>query len=291
MKKEVRTSKVSPKIFGEYLRIISDELSLRMNQSQGNYITRLNDAEHILRIVQRLIDVTESSTVLRCIGNMGHLTKDENAYESVGAHTNFARAIMKEYLIFAYGWGKDPPNYSRDIIDLALQTHDLPENATGDKPDNDEDKRAAKETFEREYYQDYMSLYSEEELSDNDVKLVLKLLNGMHTLGLPEERGCYLSDKTAAFLHALMLDKKGSMPYAYPRDPQITDINREEMKMCKPRYKGGYLLSEIWTNDFLFARELNRYDDTGFFTAITVMTTLFCHNCKWYDWRKDQYLP
>lgn len=272
-------------IYSEYLRIIHKELALKMNPHQQQYTVQLSDASYFANVSRRVLEVAKNSTVLRCCGKMGHLTLDHIAYESTGAHTNLVREIADCCLDFCYGWGQNTPNYSRYELAKAILWHDLPENETGDLPDNGNRDEDAKLAEEQNYFEDYASLHS----PVNSCDKIKCLLQEKDSKATAEGRIVYLADKLAAIIAVLAYDDLELYPHAFPADPDISEINLAEMKLCQAREDGSYLLSELWTNDILFARELNKYDDSAFFTALLVMITLLVHG-KWYVWREEQYL-
>ena len=274
-------------IQNEYLRILEKELSMETNKAHGETLVELHNAPLILNNSRRIIEVAKNSTVARIGNTIGHLCHNKIAYESVGAHTNLVRTIVNYALDFSYGWGVNTPFYDRREIDEAILMHDLPENEIGDIPDNGTQDKAAKAKIEEAYFDDFLNLHSPSD--DNHCFYIKELLNEMNDQSTEEGRILYLADKTAAVIMMLCYDYLGYHPYAYENDEHISIINRAEMKLCELRHGGGYLLSELWTVDFLFARELTKYDDTGFFTAILIMTTLLV-NGKWYNWREKQYL-
>ena len=105
----------------------------------------------------------------------------------------------------------------------------------------------------------------------------------------PEGRTLYTADKVSAIIMMLCYDKLGLYPGVRPSDKSIAKVDRTEVGFCKKQSNGKILLSELWTVDFLYGREIVQYDDTGYFLAILVMATLLIHG-KWYDWREAQYL-
>lgn len=279
-------------IFSEYRRIITHERRLVTCKTRTHScVTGLNDAEFFFRVAMRVLEISENSTVIRCGGSMGHLTDEPIAYESDGGHTNLVRSLMQYFLDYVYGWGVEPPIHTRRVIDEGLLQHDLPENETGDRPDNNPLTRATREKFEHEYLVRFNGkLYNVEEDAPYNTTNIMRFHRSMRKKDSLEGRGGYLADKTAAIFAELSLERIGVFPYAYPHDPKITDINRREMQYCELRFNGGYLLSELWTADFLRERTLTQYDDTGFFTALVVMSTLIVRGGNWYNWRKLQYL-
>lgn len=297
----IEPGKAPAKIYSEYLRILDKELDMRHAPVPHGFMPKLHDPEYFLRVAQRIIDVAENSNILRCRSGMGHLTTDVEAYESDGSHTNLVSATTDAALDFEYGWGIDPPNYTRKEFGESVRLHDLPENVSGDMPNNNSAIVPKKNRIEGEYYDKAVRCYYDPYEVGESIVHMRRLLAELAALGeavknytdyTPESRIFYGADKLAAIIDTLNGDRRGDLPHAGYNDPDITDINHKEMDLCElrhPKY-GDYLLSEIWTVDFLYARELTRYDDTGFFTGLLIMTTLLCHKGKWYHWRENQYL-
>lgn len=274
--------------YSEYLRILNKEMELKQEMglpSAQNVF--LSNPARFANFARRILEVAKNGTILRCCGPMGHLTNDAIAYESDGAHANLVREIADCALDSLYGWGENTPIYTRYEIEKAALWHDLPENETGDSPDNGTRNEAAKATEEQNYFNDYANLHSAEE--SISCFYIVRLLDEMRGKSTEEGRILYLADKLAAIITVLAYDDLGLYPHAYPDDPDISEINLAEMKICQAQENGSYLLSELWTNDFLFVRELTRYDDSGFFTALLVMATLLVHG-QWYPWREAHYL-
>lgn len=273
-------------VYSEYLRILSKELNVEYAALKSFDSPKLYDSAYFLNVTHRIMEIAKNATILRCGNNIGHLTDLRNAYESDSAHTNLVRALVNYAFDFVYGWSKDSPTYTRREVDEAILIHDLPENDTGDMPDNGTRDERQKLKEDNQYYDSFLGLYdSSEAKACSHIK---RLLKEMEEKSSEEGRILYLADKAAAIIMMLCYDNLGLYPYACPDDRDISEINRAEMKFCDIKYRGGHLLSEVWTNDFLFARELTRYDDTGFFTALIIMSTLHVRG-KWYEWREKQY--
>lgn len=273
-------------IFSDYLRIINKEFDMEIRGGRDKCLVELQDPDLVLGISRRMLEIARNSTVLRFGNRAGHLTQDKIAYESDGAHTNLVMALVDCVLDMIYGWGNNPPNYDRREITEAVRMHDLPENETGDTPDNLSRDETQKLNEDFHYFEDFLNLHPKHDSSHTHY--VKKLLGEMEYRTSEEGRIIYLADKLAAIIMMLYYDQAGLYPYALENDPNISEINRVEMKLCELHFGKGYLLSEMWSIDFVFARELVKFDDTGFFTAVLVMTTLLVHN-KWYAWREEQY--
>ena len=238
-------------------------------------------------ITLRIMEVAKSSTVLRSGNITGKLTKSCIAFESDGAHTNLVQALVKCALDSRYGWGVSPPNYDRTEIHEAIMIHDLPENETGDIPDNRTRDETEKVKVEKAYIDKYLAKYSL--AHHTHCWNIKKILREMQDKSSIEGRTLYVADKAAAIIMMLYYDKMGLRPRVSPTDDVLAKINQTEIDICNREPGGKILLSELWTVDFLYGREIVNYDDTGFFLAILVMMTLLVHG-KWYDWREAQYL-
>ena len=236
-------------------------------------------------IACRLLEVAKNSTVLRCGNNMAGLTNDKMAYESDGAHANLMRATMDCALDYYFGWGAPTLRYERRVINEAILLHDLPENVTGDTPDNrarDENKKRIREKL---YLEEFFTKYS---LFDQ-TRRVEQLLIEMEEKSSLEGRMLYLADKLSAITMMLCYDAAGLNPRIDPNDPLLGRITKAERDLCTRLPDGKILLSELWTVDFLRGREHYKLDDTGYFTRLLVMQTLLTHK-RWYKWRKAQYI-
>ena len=278
-------------IHEKYSQIIKEEM--RFIDSKKD--CRIYNPTYMCSLAYQILQVAQNSTVLRCCGPMGHLTDDTVAYESVGAHTNLVDTLVTSGLNHIYGWGVNPPNYDRCTISAASKIHDLPENILGDTPNNslhkkDEEKKSRIEDF---YWENYTALYPDDAPSE----LILQLVKEMRTQSSPEGRLLYTADKLSAIIAALhydqlfLQDKIPHPPMAHPSDPEISPENRAAMAVADLEpFIGHFLLSEIWTADFLSQRKLTQFDDSGFFTAILIMATLICHDSAWYSWRDKEYI-
>ena len=277
----------------EYDNIIRQELKLKSQQNticivdiNSFYILKAS-TEQVKGTTLRLLEVAKNSTVLRCGNTLGHLTKDTIAYESDGAHTNLVRTLVKYAMDFIYGWGANSPNYYREEIDEAALIHDLPENITGDIPDNRNRDEKKKQQVENAYIEEFMAKHRPRKaIHAHKVK---KLLQEMERKSTPEGRLLYAADKLSAILMMLILDHLELYPHAFPGEAAICKMTDEELNFCTKRPDGSILLSDAWTIDFLHGRTLNRFDDYSFFTAILVMSTLLVKG-EWYQWRYNQYI-
>lgn len=276
----------------KYGSIIVKELKLKASQHTRNvididtfFILQFSE-EQIRSTSLRLLEIAKNSTVLRCGNVLGHLTNDTIAYESDGAHTNLMRALVKYAMDFIYGWGANSPNYYREEIDEAALIHDLPENTTGDIPDNRNRNEANKVKAENTFIEEFMK--KAKPRKPIHAHKVRKLLQQMQDKSTTEGRILYTADKLSAIIMMLVLDHLELFPYSFPGEPAIARRSDEELNLCTKRADGSILLSDAWTVDFLHGRRINQYDDHSFFTAILIMTTLLVKG-EWYDWRYKQY--
>ena len=270
-------------IYEEYLDIITQEIRL-INPS--NLTKTVFNERYVFYLANRVIEIAKNSTILRCCASIGHLTEDNVAYESVGAHTNLVRALVNIAIDAIYGWNNSTPDNPRRLLDEVALLHDLPENDSGDTPDNGSRDESFKNEAEKIYYSVFMRYYS---LIDGcPHQDITRLLEEMRDKSSPDGRLLYVADKISAIIVELCYESLDIHPYAELGDENISGNNRLEMSLCDFGYKNGYLLSEMWTIDYLVVRKLTRYDDTGLFTALLVMVTLIIHR-TWYSWREKQY--
>lgn len=271
-------------ILNECTSIMQKETELKTGKNISSIMVQL---PQIYNVVERIIEITKNSTILRSGNNTGKLTNDSIAFESDGAHTNLVRSLVKYALDIYYGWGKSTPEYYRSEIDEAITIHDLPENITGDIPDNRNRNEIEKNRIEDEYFDKLMNTYSSLEFLH--YRKIKKLLQEMRKKTSFEGRILYVADKLSAILMMLYYDSIGLYPSIAPEDPRLSKITQEEKGFCEIHRDGTILLSELWTIDFLYGRNIVQYDDTGFFLAVLVLATLQMRG-EWYDWRKAQYI-
>ena len=276
-------------IIDQYIEIMQKEAALRANQTEDHSTCclPLEQPQQMYNITKRIMEITQNSTILRSGNITGGLTKDFIAYESDGGHTNLVRSLVKYALDSRYGWGNSPHNYDRLIIDEAITIHDLPENVTGDIPDNRNRDEAKKNRIENKYFDDLMATYPPSQLPY--YWKIKQLLREMQDKSSLEGRILYVADKVSTILMMLYYDQVELYPSISPNSPKISKASREEREFCEVQQDGTILLSELWTVDFLYGRNIAQYDDTGFFLAVLVMMTLIIRG-EWYDWREAQYI-
>ena len=282
-------------IFAKYQEIMSKEIGLR-SEHRAKLASFLADGcgdvtkctEEIYDIVWRIFETARSSTVSRSYNVSYNLTKLDYTLESVGAHTNLVTEIATEALDFHYGgFSRTCDGYTyRDVIE-AVRLHDLPENEMGDLADNGSRDESEKHFHELKYLRAYLDTYP------NHVRVVKKnawkLLDNMEKQDSPTGKLIYLSDKIAALLVTLCLDSLDLSPIILEDSPYASDRDRQEMAMCDfGSNLHAHRASEMWAVDFFVMRNLVRFDEDFFFTAILVMGTLMV-NGIWYSWREKMY--
>lgn len=286
------------RIFSNYLLVLDKERELRMSHyplaDWSDY--RFDLAAEVYYAVWRIFEVARSSFVSRSYNTRYNLCKDDEVFESVGAHTNLASTILDQALGFYYESelcileGKrvfDIEGYShRDFIE-AIRVHDLAENEMGDIPDNGNRDEEKKDRFEMSYFRHFLDTYP---IGDNIMKRrVIKLLGEMQNQSSIAGRLVYLADKTAALFVTLCLDKIGKSPLMNLTSPYASVRDRREMAMCDVSVNGAYKASEMWAIDFFKERKIIRFDETMIFTKMIIMATLMV-NKRWYLWRERDYV-
>ena len=265
----------------EYERIMQEEARI----TGKNWITP--PVREVFKTVKQLDQIAESSSVLRSYNNRYGLTRSKHAYESVAAHTNLCMAMLDRCLSYMYGPDMDLPDiYSYRELMEALRRHDLPENQIGDIPDNGEAENSGKRTTETIYFNAFTS-YSplREHFFEENVN---RLLNEMEDKSSFFGKMLYATDKTSALFITLWHDKVGRHPLMHPHSRKVSGRDFSEMQICDDKINGCCRASEMWAIDYFKMRELEQYDDTGFFTALIVAYTLMV-NGRWYIWRENDY--
>lgn len=284
-------------ILREYQRVIEYEYELQGRNDLGVSMF-VREARGVEKLCRRLIEIAKSSLVPRSYLKKYHLTDEKIVFESVAAHTNLVAALVDNALMYEYGpdfgeVGSEFPEttdgYSPRVIAEVVRLHDLPENEIGDIPDDGARDEAEKEARERDYFSRYLKDYPSWATPFREK--VRKLLLEMEEKVLPTGRLLYAADKLAAMIITLTCDSLGCMPMLHREAPSVSGRDVAEMDTCDPHGDFGdwHKASEMWTIDFLSIRKLCQYDDTGFFTAVLIMTTLIV-NGRWYDWREKEYL-
>lgn len=249
-------------------------------------------SDSVFHICNQLEQTIRSCFVLRANSRSPYRNSPALTPETISAHTSIMRKLVDSFMSYTYGPELDssviPGGYTyREVVE-AISRHDLPENDTGDTPDNNNRNEAEKNRIEAEWWKKYAtySLASDYLFDKHVNKLLSEMVHKSTTMG----RILYVADKLSAILSSLYLDKYDlHPPRMSPRSRHATLLDREEMSFCDHLDDKGYKASEMWTIDFLKLRKRVKYDDTGFFTAVLVMYTMMV-NQKWYTWRECDYL-
>lgn len=284
-KKCVEDDYYKEQILEDFLSVMREEIKLHGWDSS----TLLPRAEEIMNLTVQIFEIAYSSVIPRSYNINYGLSKDEITFESISAHTRLMTVLILKALDFVYGPDVDeyPGGYRlKDIIKM-LNRHDLPENIIGDQPDNGNRDDSGLAKIERKYYKEYgaLSLKATKDYEERTQKLQKEFEEKSSTMG----RFTYSGDKTSAIIVTLLLDAIGYPPKMKEDSPYASDIDKHNMSICDVKDEDGYYASEMWTISYLKTRQMDAYDDTGFFTAIIVFATLLV-NHRWYDWRDKDYL-
>lgn len=280
-------SNFSPLEFVEqqYQQIIAEEAKLSFSTWD------VPEATEIWNATQQIAEYITSGTVPRSYIWNYHVSDVEprSLYESVAAHTNLMAAIADLALCYRYGpyfqYTNDGYTY-REIME-AIRRHDLPENVTGDIPDDGARDDFAKSDDDTAYQLNFSQLApSRNAESERKVRRLLQEMDGKTS---PTGKLIYLADKVSAVLAVLYYDSIAKWPHKLVTEDNITLRDIEEMRLCDFEYeRNGYLASEMWAIDYFETRRLVRYDDIGYITALLVMFTLQVRR-QWYSWRESKY--
>lgn len=249
-------------------------------------------AKEILDITDQLMCIAESATVLRSCATRYGLTNGTISYESTSAHTNLVSAIVDRVLSYRYGayFDKTEDGFTyREIMEV-IRRHDLPENLTGDTPDNgardEKEKLLAEHSFLRTFAR--QSPTREKEFEEKIKQLQDNMENKVGFSG----KLLYVADKASAILAVLCYDSKGIPPVLSVRRFRMPEREFQEVMLCTDKiYDKGNIFckaSEMWTIDYFKIRKLYQYDITGLVTEIIIMSTLLT-NGRWYRWREEDY--
>ena len=268
-----------------YSRIMAEEAKL----SSNNW--NVPEATEMWNTTRQIAEFTMASTILRSyLWNYGLTAPDlRSTYESDAGHTNLMSAIVERALCYIYGpdihYTEDGYTY-REVME-AVRRHDLPENLTGDIPDDGTRDDYAKAKADADYQRDF-SRFSPNRNTESE-KRILRLLEEMEGKTSPTGKLIYLADKISAIIMVLYYDSQYQPPHRSVNSEYNTLRDVKEMRLCDKVYsKDTYYVSEMWTIDYFMFRRLVKYDDTGFFTALLVMYTLQVHH-DWYAWREENY--
>lgn len=278
-------------LFDEYNKILENEAKL-----SGSTAIHAIDPQEILGLVTQIQSVVESSTVPRCCVTRYILSHDKIVYESTSAHTNLVQMIVDRVLAYEYGpyFDKTIDGFTYREIMETIRRHDLPENYTGDIPDDGARNEEEKNMVE----QSYLRLFAKGSPSreaDFEEKVCMLQLDMTHKIGFCGEL-LYLADKISAVFTTLGYDEKGISPMLSNHAENLSEKDRLAMSICEDktiyesRVGDGVFCkaSEMWTIDYFRTRELYKYDSTGLITALLVMYTLVVRG-KWYEWREEDY--
>lgn len=267
----------------KYQRIMSEE----------NHISRQSwhvpSAKEMYNTTTQIAEFAENGTVLRSYNRKyGNLTDDIIAFESDGAHVNLMAAMVDRAFSWYYGpsalYTDDGYSY-REVME-AIRRHDLPENITGDIPDDGNRDEAAKLSAEETYHQEFSAKSPNRELEFE--RKVHRLLEEMVGKTSPTGKLIYVADKVSAIVMTLFYDSIRRPPLRRTTDHNIVERDYQEMAICDFNIGNAYYASEMWTIDYFKMRHIISYDDTGYFTALLVMYTLRT-KMRWYRWREADY--
>lgn len=291
---------VNNTIINEYKRILEAEFQIDKKNPKFPFPEAenlINSGAEIYKIAKQVLYTAKISTIPRSYIDRYGLDTNQVSYESVGAHTNLASAIADKALSYYYpDFGNPNSSFIRTIdgysyreIMETIRIHDLPETKLGDLPDNGSIDRTSKSIAERAFMEDYNEFYPAHEtvLGEKALELFYKMENSKESNST--SKLLHLSDKISAVIITLQYDRIKHSPVIHEEDKAASKRDQFAMLMCDWSEKGYHKASEMWTIDFLHIRELNKLDETGFFTALLVMITLIVNNGKWYEWREKDY--
>ena len=275
-------------IISQYIKIMTWE---RENAARGAEWCPILDANEAQKTATRLIEVVANSFVRRGYNTKYHVSGCAVMSESVGAHTNLVGDIMRKYLCYEYGvFSTTVDGYDFLTVLEAAGRHDLPENKTGDIPDDGNRDEVAKRATESEYLHWYSELAPSRDVYFE--KGVARLLNEMEEKCSVTGRALYMADKISALIVTLYLSACDNLttPYITMNDRSVSARDLKEIEIIRQadgdmNPRRHFKASEMWAVDYFVSREIEQYDDSGFFTALVVMTTLLLNDNKWYQWR------
>lgn len=274
-------------LYAQFSHIMERESALHQCNCGDPFLIQAFDPVDFDNLAYRLLEFAKNSTVLRSGDYTAGLTTNQRVHESDAAHTNLFRQLADYAMDYYYGWNAAPPHYERREMDEAIAIHDLPENITGDIPDNRDRDEEEKIRIENSYFGSFLHRYDQSNRSH--YRRIEYLLHEMNTQSSEAGRLLYSADKLSAILDRLLADRLEIYPRVDPDSPYLVKYSQEEKDFCTKQPDGKLLQSELWTVDYLYGRCQNAFDDTGIFTATLAMTTLLVHG-KWYAWREMHYL-
>ena len=273
------------KILGQYYYVMNKEAQLSLTYWPYPQI------EEIYGVARQIMDIAMLNLVPRSYNGRYNEFKGKYALESVGGHTNLVIAIINRFLRYEY-WGNfqhtEKDQYDLMEITEAIQRHDQPELESGDWPDNGDRDETEKLRQEALYHKNF-SQFSPERDEALEYR-VSRLLNEMNHQSSPTGRFIYVADKISADIITLAYDKVGLPLVMAPDSPHASERDRREMALCDYRLDdGSCYASEMWAVDYFKERNLVRFDEDGYLTALLVMCTLLVNNGEWYTWREADY--
>ena len=284
-------------------RVISEKYYLVPEEAVKEQYQRIMQAEKVLadrdwqfpdyiemrRVAVQVLELAGLNLTSRSFNQRYGGFRQKNTLESVGGHTNLMLGMVMRALRFQYGpnFDRTDDGYTVHEIVEAVQRHDQPEIYTGDIADNGERNEDDKLRRERSYHEYYRELSPERDC-DFELK-VMHLLFEMDEKISETGRLLYVADKVAANIITLYYDWAGIVLAMGPRNLAASERDKFEMQYCDYARNRRFYASEMWAVDYFKARELVRYDETGYFTALLVMCTLLVNNNEWYTWRECDY--
>ena len=300
----------------EYTRIMLEEARFNPACKTLAYVPL-----EMYRRAELISEIAKSSTQIRGWNKpYGLSDRTDFTCESIGAHTNLMLALL-ETVLYNYRLPKQAKSVKKSIkkhegykghtIRMAAFLHDLAENETGDIIDNGQRDDEAQKKIEEAYFGRLINRGSlGDTISSRKTQRLLNEMNDHELLKMRRQktingevidfgpkyiagRLLYAADKFSAALIVLSCDYKAkelknTQPPMLSRNyPFASARDKEEMSIADE--KGPFVkASEMWTIDIMKLREINQYDDTGFFTGLLVMYTLMV-NGHWYSWREENY--
>ena len=166
-----------PAIARQYNNIMTEEAKLHADNWD------IVNAKEMWGTTLQILEYTKANTVLRSYNWNYGLTDPEarTTLESDGGHTNLMSAIVDRALVYRYGthlrFTEDGYTY-REIME-AVRRHDLPENETGDIPDDGARDEVAKSESDTAYQLKFSRLSPSRELeSEKRIRCLLAEMDG-----------------------------------------------------------------------------------------------------------------
>ena len=271
-------------VYVNFERIMYQEML--MNNFPSQYVS----AEEAYNSAKQILKTANLNLTLRSFNGRYNDYDKEYAPESVGGHANLTLAIANRELRYLYGpnYSKTEDGYTSQEITEAIQRHDQPEEETGDIADNGNRDERAKLEKEEEYLNDFSQLSPpREQLFEDRVNCLLHDMNRKLSY---TGRILFACDKVAADIIALAYDRAGFYLVVDPTDKTLSKRDRAEIEICEYSLNGKRYASEMWATDYFKIRNLARYDDYGYCTALLIMCTLLVNDNHWYSWREADYV-